>query len=487
MYKLSILTVVKNNYRGINLTIKSIISQSIKKKELVIVDGFSTDGTWEIIEEFTKKYPFIKSFKRKDNNLYEAINFGINKANGEYLHLLHSGDFYYSKNSLQNLYNFAKSKLLDGSYSPVLYFNNKFKISREWKIQKEKELSFYNIPHTSLFLSKKIYKNFFYPTNYKISGDTYFTYKLLKKIPKISMYNQPVIFMSNVGLSTALKSFLNKFLEDIMIFYSIYKFSFIYFYCKKVLLKIPQFFYIDIKNNKRLKNNLEEIDCKNYFIPHLKKKIIINFNYNIKMKKFILSALNIAYIGSFMHRKISLQKNIFFWPDGVSVNFFQKKNKIKKIPGRNLIENLVLPNYINDIVIIGNLSKKSKIYLSKKFINKKIIHIKVPYESPYNLYNLLPKFRPNQLILLTISTPKQELLAELIYENNKFSKIICIGGALEMLSGNEKKVPDFLYNRNLEFLWRLRYDTMRRLIRLLVTTLYSLKFYLSGYKVVIKL
>ena len=203
------------------------------------------------------------------------------------------------------------------------------------------------------------------------------------------------------------------------------------------------------------------------------------------MKKFILSALNIAYIGSFMQNKIFLQKKLFFWPDGMSINLFLKK-KIKKIPGRLLIENLVLPNYINDIVIIGNLSKLSKIYISKKFINKKIIHIKLPYSTPYNLYNLLPKFKSNQLILLTISTPKQELLAELIYENNEFCKIICIGGALEMLSGKEKPVPKFLYDKNLEFLWRLRYDTLRRIKRLLITSFYFIKFYLFGYKIVIK-
>ena len=477
MCKLSILTVVKNNYREIDLTIKSIISQSIKEKELIIVDGFSTDGTWEIIEKYTEKYPFIKSFKKKDNNLYEALNFGINKATGEYLHLLHSGDFYYSKNSLQNVYNFAKSKLLDGTYSPIIYFDQKFKIVREWKIEEKKEVLFSNIPHTSLFLSKKIYKKFVYSTTYKISGDTYFIYKLKEKIKKISLYNKPIIFMKSAGLSTNLNSFITKFTEDISIFYRIYKFSFIFFYFKKIFWKIPQFFLISTKNNKQLKKTVEEIDCKNYFIPHLKKKIIINFNYNIKMKKFILSALNVAFIGSLMQRKISLQKNLFFWPDGISVNFFQKKIKIKKIPGRYLIENIVLPNYMADIVIIGNLSKISKIYISKKFVNKKITHINLPYSNPYNLYNLLPKFKPNQLILLTISTPKQELLAELIYENNEFCKIICIGGALEMLSGNEKKVPEFLYKHNLEFLWRLRYDTLRRVKRLLVTSFYSIKFF----------
>ncbi len=149
MYKLSILTVVKNNYRGIDLTIKSIISQSIKEKEYIIVDGFSTDGTWEIIKKYAEKYAFIKSFKKKDNNLYEALNFGISKASGEYLHLLHSGDFYYSKNSLQNTYNFVKSKLLEGSYSPVIYFNKKLEISREWKIKKNKVV-FYNSAHKSI-------------------------------------------------------------------------------------------------------------------------------------------------------------------------------------------------------------------------------------------------------------------------------------------------------------------------------------------------
>ena len=48
-----------------------------------------------MFKQLAEKYPFIKSFKKKDNNLYEALNYGISKASGEYLHLLHSGDFYY--------------------------------------------------------------------------------------------------------------------------------------------------------------------------------------------------------------------------------------------------------------------------------------------------------------------------------------------------------------------------------------------------------
>ena len=93
----------------------------------------------------------------------------------------------------------------------------------------------------------------------------------------------------------------------------------------------------------------------------------------------------------------------------------------------------------------------------------------MPYASAYELYKKLPKFEYNQLILLTISTPKQEMLAEYIYRYNKFCKIICVGGALEMLSGMERLAPAFLYKLNLEFMWRLRYDTFRRVKRLLKT------------------
>ena len=51
-------------------------------------------------------------------------------------------------------------------------------------------------------------------------------------------------------------------------------------------------------------------------------------------------------------------------------------------------------------------------------------------------------------------------------------KIICIGASLAMCAGEEKIVPSFLEKRGLEFLWRLRTDTIRRLIRLIQTFLY---------------
>ena len=69
-------------------------------------------------------------------------------------------------------------------------------------------------------------------------------------------------------------------------------------------------------------------------------------------------------------------------------------------------------------------------------------------------------------------TPKQELLALKLANNNKNYKIICIGGSLNIISGKEKVTPNLMYKYNLEFLWRLRFDSYRRIRRLLYTSVY---------------
>ena len=102
----------------------------------------------------------------------------------------------------------------------------------------------------------------------------------------------------------------------------------------------------------------------------------------------------------------------------------------------------------------------------------------MPVDNVNNLYNKYFnfKFLDSDLIFLTLPTPKQEQLANLIIKNNNFFKIICVGGAINMASGVEKPVPLIIERLNFEFLWRLRTDTLRRLHRLFVTS----SFYILG-------
>ena len=193
-------------------------------------------------------------------------------------------------------------------------------------------------------------------------------------------------------------------------------------------------------------------------------------------RNFSLSGLNLAFLGYLNSKKIKLHAHLLSWPDGIFKNRFYG-NDAPKVSGLNIVNNLEIPNIIENIYILGSLTENSKNFLSKKFDNFKLIHIDLPYGTVENIYKFCPKdFTNKDLIICTLPTPKQEQLSELIIKNNKYYKIICIGGAIAMASGEERSVPPLLDMLNLEFLWRLRTDTKRRIYRLA----YSFYFYFYG-------
>ena len=105
----------------------------------------------------------------------------------------------------------------------------------------------------------------------------------------------------------------------------------------------------------------------------------------------------------------------------------------------------------------------------------------MPYANIKSLIKIKIKLPKNTLTFITMPTPKQEQLAYSIAKYNKKYKIICIGASISIASNEEKMVPKFLIN--FEFLWRLKTDTIRRLLRLTETLYYYLKgrFILKKY------
>ncbi len=232
--------------------------------------------------------------------------------------------------------------------------------------------------------------------------------------------------------------------------------------------------FLDINFNKdKLLNNLSEKFIL-AFKSYPKIKLITELSPSFFKHNFILSGLNLAFLGYLGIGSIKLSEQIYNWPDGLFFKiFFPKKYNITKISGRKLLINLKVPNFIERIYVVGNLSSVSKLFLEEKF-KKKIIHIELPYGSPENMYKCCPDFNYEDLIICTLPTPKQEYLADIISRKQKYYKILCLGGAVEMASGEDRPVPEFFDKIGLEFLWRLRKETLRRLKRLLLTSIYFL-------------
>jgi len=258
---------------------------------------------------------------------------------------------------------------------------------------------------------------------------------------------------------------------------------------KKILyLKNHPEILIKIKNSNLGKKYLDKYFNKNIILKSLLKILDEAYNSYEKItlikdasqipynKNFTLSGLNLAFLGYLNSKKIKLHKYLLHWPDGIFKNRFYGK-ETPKVSGLNIVSNLRIPNLIKNIYVLGSLTINSKKFLVNKFSNFKLIHVSLPFDKVENLYKFCPKkFTQEDLIILTLPTPKQEQLAELIAKNNKYFKILCLGGAIAMASGEEKPVPKILDKFNLEFLWRLRQDTKRRIYRLV----YTLYFYLYG-------
>ena len=201
---------------------------------------------------------------------------------------------------------------------------------------------------------------------------------------------------------------------------------------------------------------------------------INNPNNIFRRKYFLLSALNLSFLSFFYKKEIVLEKFLVLWPDG----YFAKSFTKKKIPGSTLISKLNIPKFVKKIVVIGDLNKNEKLFLLKKF-KILVIHHPMPNSCVKTLLNKIPKnLYSDALYLITLPTPKQEQIAYKMFKNNKKLKIICIGGGLAIAAGTIKKCPKILYNFNLEFLWRLRTDTLRRLKRL-IFSFFNYYFYKS--------
>ena len=226
--KFSIITVVLNDYKNIEKTILSVQDQSYKNKEHIIIDGKSEDGTSEIIKKYYKKLGILE----RKMNFYDAINKGIKKSKGKIIFLIHSGDIFCDKNILKKVNDIFKKNFNIVSGNVSYFDENKKKINRNWKIKLKdfNSKNFYKIPHTSLFIKKKILgkiKN--YSTKYKISSDLDFMIKK-SKIKKNYFYlNKNIVYMKSGGLSTS-KKFLKKLIEDLSILFKYFGIFFIYLF-----------------------------------------------------------------------------------------------------------------------------------------------------------------------------------------------------------------------------------------------------------------
>lgn len=102
--KITVITATYNSGKTLKDTIESVLSQTYKDIEYIVIDGASKDNTLDIVKEYQPKFgDKIKVVSEPDRGLYDAMNKGIALASGDVIGLLNSDDYYTSKDVLSTV------------------------------------------------------------------------------------------------------------------------------------------------------------------------------------------------------------------------------------------------------------------------------------------------------------------------------------------------------------------------------------------------
>jgi glycosyltransferase involved in cell wall biosynthesis len=203
--KVSIITVCKNSQDTIERTIKSVVSQTCKDIEYLIIDGKSSDKTLGIVNKYKNNIDIIIS--KPDKGLYYAMNKGIERSSGDIIYFLNSGDLLFDKNTVLKIIKIFKSRKSDIVYGDVAFYNphnlNKLILRRQNCVDRF-FLGHGTISHQSIFTRRNLFEKFGkFDTQYKLAADYEWILRLFVKNRISSSYtNQTITKYLRGGLSS---------------------------------------------------------------------------------------------------------------------------------------------------------------------------------------------------------------------------------------------------------------------------------------------
>lgn len=197
--RLSIITINYNNHDGLQKTINSVVAQTYHDFEWIIIDGGSTDGSRELIEEFASHFAYWVS--EPDKGIYNAMNKGIDHAQGDYLLFLNSGDWLYNETSLERC--FVHDFNADVMYGDCVFHY----ADHETGCHHPSKLTFEylyrsSLSHCSSFIKREVLAKEHYNEDYKIVSDLEFWVKLAFAGGCFCHLNEFVSVFDTTGISS---------------------------------------------------------------------------------------------------------------------------------------------------------------------------------------------------------------------------------------------------------------------------------------------
>ena len=220
--KLSIITVNLNNRDGLQKTIDSVMFQTFRDFEWIVIDGGSSDGSRELIERYADYFVYWVS--EPDKGIYNAMNKGIKVAKGDYLQFLNSGDWLADETALERC--FSHRFTADVAYGDLYFCNDREKKRYTYPCKLTlKFLYDYSLGHSASFIRKELIMSELYNEKYQIVSDWEFFLKQALRNKSFEYIDEDVSCFDMSGLSSKneqlvkneRKSVINDLIPDALI------------------------------------------------------------------------------------------------------------------------------------------------------------------------------------------------------------------------------------------------------------------------------
>lgn len=161
MTTISIITISYNAEKEIANTMRSVLNQTFKDLEYIIVDGASTDSTVTIVKSICEEFPEadIKLISEPDKGIYDAMNKGIKQANGEWINMMNAGDTFADENVLSSVFEQQIPEHITFLYSD---FYKSTSFGRYFRVEKHCDEHTRSLIHQSVIYRKSLHCEYGY-------------------------------------------------------------------------------------------------------------------------------------------------------------------------------------------------------------------------------------------------------------------------------------------------------------------------------------
>jgi glycosyltransferase len=218
--KISVITAVYNAKDTISDAIESVLSQSHSDVELIVIDGGSTDGTIELLNDYKEGLSVFIS--EPDDGIYDALNKGIKHATGDVVGFLHADDLFADNAVLAKVAEAFAEPSTDAVYGDLVYVSKSEpdRVIRYWKAGEfypEKLKAGWMPPHPTLYVRRSVYERLgAFDTSFHIAADYDCMLRFLG-VGKINCHYIPeVLVRMRLGgkSNQSLKNIIRKSAED---------------------------------------------------------------------------------------------------------------------------------------------------------------------------------------------------------------------------------------------------------------------------------